>query len=190
MTDAPPPRSDNKFDTLDALATASGMDAAGVLIRGAVAQPHHLTLNDLRTLPAIATGPVTINTLRTGRILRTIGDYRGAALASVLGMVSLVLPQRADFKRMVLIARADDGYAAVFSWHEVFNSPLADRLIVAYEQDGQILDPEQGPLLLVAAADRATGPRHVKRLASIEARLLTPQAPQAPRATHHAAPPI
>ena len=73
-------------------------------------------------------------------------------------------------KKMAIIAGASDGYKVVFSWNEIFNSPIGDGVIVFFEKDGFPLADDEGRIALVSTKDLRTGPRHVKWLQSIEVR--------------------
>ena len=71
---------------------------------------------------------------------------------------------------MAIIATASDGYKVVFSWSEVFNSPLGEGVIVFFEKDGVPLADDEGRIAMVSTKDIRTGPRHVKWLQAIEVR--------------------
>jgi hypothetical protein len=62
----------------------------------------------------------------------------------------------------VIEAVATDGYRAVFSWGELFNSSLGDQVLVISTQDGKALDAAAGPLALRSLGDLRPGPRHVR----------------------------
>jgi len=66
------------------------------------------------------------------------------------------------------VAEGHEGYRALFSWGEVFNSPLGKGIVVAYDHVGTHLPPHAGPFALLARHDLATGPRYVRGLRSIE----------------------
>ena len=75
-----------------------------------------------------------------------------------------------DQRGWVFDAIATDGYRAVFSWGELFNSDAGEQVLVIVAQDGKALDDREGPLALRALADRRPGPRHVRNLCAIVAR--------------------
>lgn len=62
---------------------------------------------------------------------------------------------------------ATDGYRAVFSWGELFNSVLGNEVIVVRAVDGRPLDAYAGPLALRSLADLRPGPRHVRNLCGV-----------------------
>jgi DMSO/TMAO reductase YedYZ molybdopterin-dependent catalytic subunit len=96
--------------------------------------------------------------------------YRGVRLRDVLNKAVVQAPDRHDVKKMVIIATASDGYKVVFSWSELFNSPLGDNVLVLFEKDGAPLGNEEGRIALISGSDLHTGPRHVKWLRSLEIR--------------------
>jgi DMSO/TMAO reductase YedYZ molybdopterin-dependent catalytic subunit len=71
------------------------------------------------------------------------------------------------------VVSASDGYQVVFSWAELFISPVGDSVLIAYARDGAALSPDEGPIALVAGSDTRPA-RHVKWLQSIEIRTAAP----------------
>ena len=76
------------------------------------------------------------------------------------------------FRKSIVVATARDGYKAVFSWAELYLTPIGDGVYVVYERDGAPLLPAEGPLTLVSLADASPGPRHVKWLQGIDVRMI------------------
>ena len=72
----------------------------------------------------------------------------------------------------MVIVTASDGYHAIFSWAELYLSPIGEGAMIVYERDGAPLADNEGPLALVSLKDLRPGPRHVKWLKSIELRVL------------------
>ena len=68
---------------------------------------------------------------------------------------------------MAIIATASDGYKAVFSWNELFNSANGQGVIIIYQRDGLPLDEKAGQIALISTRDLATGPRFVKWIKEI-----------------------
>ena len=76
-----------------------------------------------------------------------------------------------DWRSTVAVA-ATDGYRVVFSWPELFNSPLGAQVLVLFERDGQALPAQEGRIALISRGDARIGPRHVRCLRSIDVRVL------------------
>jgi hypothetical protein len=111
--------------------------------------------------------------------LRGIGSRRGVATAQGYAGVRLVdvLEEariRSDvpraLRRTYIVAIATDGYQAVFSWGELFNTAIGRDVIVAVDRDALPLRDGEGRFALVSLADLRPGPRHVKWLARIDVR--------------------
>lgn len=111
--------------------------------------------------------------------LREIGKRREFAKVGPYGGVRLVdLLEEADIRRDVpralrrtyVVATATDGYQAVFSWGELYNSPIGRGALVAVDRDGVPLRDGEGRFALVSLADDKPGPRHVKWLTRIDVR--------------------
>jgi hypothetical protein len=99
-----------------------------------------------------------------------IGVPVAAIVAGVMGDDLHAREQRG----WVFDAVATDGYRAVFSWGELFNTDAGQQVLVIVAQDGRPLDAREGPLALRALADRRPGPRHVRNLCAVIVRPLPP----------------
>lgn len=87
---------------------------------------------------------------------------RGVPLCALIAEAEPAFEQRTDFKRVTVVAESLDGYRALFSWNELFNTPVGDGVLVAWP-DGR----PDGPCALLSLHDRASGPRFVQGLASV-----------------------
>jgi DMSO/TMAO reductase YedYZ molybdopterin-dependent catalytic subunit len=146
--------------------------AARIDIGGAVERPLSLDLAALREFASVRIAPFDLVCFSTGRYIRPMGSYRGVLLRALLDAAGVRRPDSTDFKRTVFLAQAHDGYAVTFSWHELFNSPIGEQAIVAYECADEQLDVERGLPVLVSGADTVHAPRHMKRLVRVDAHIL------------------
>lgn len=151
-------------------ADASHMSHA-LAVTGKVETPLTLTVADLRRLPPANGGRLDV-TRHNGDKAETINHYRGVRLRDILDRAVLDAPGHNDVKKLAIIATATDGYAAVFSWSELYNAPASQGVVVYYEKNGKALDDSDGEIALISAQDLRTGPRHVKWLDRIEVRKL------------------
>lgn len=88
--------------------------------------------------------------------------YEGVPLAALIHEAEPAFEVRTDFKRVVIVAESVEGYKALFSWNELFNTDIGSGVWVAWNPEA----PE-GPFALLSTADHATGPRYVQRLAAV-----------------------
>ena len=110
--------------------------------------------------------------------LRAIAQRRGTAAAGGYAGLRLTdLLDEADIRRdahqalrRTYVATASDGYLAVFSWGELFNTSNGTSVMVAFERDGLPLRDGEGRIALVSLADKRIGPRYVKWLSRIDVR--------------------
>jgi hypothetical protein len=65
-------------------------------------------------------------------------------------------------------AESREGYRALFSWNELFNSSLGDGVLLAWHAPHAPLPERAGPFALTSLHVRATGPRYVQRLATVD----------------------
>lgn len=93
---------------------------------------------------------------------------RAVRLGDLVERAQPAFERRTDFKRVAVVAEGAEGYRALFSWAEIFNSPLGTGILVAFEWPGQALPSNAGPFAVLAQHDLATGPRYVRGLRSIE----------------------
>lgn len=135
------------------------------------AAPRALRRSDLEALP-----PRSVGTRRTVerdgvRDEQTL-TYDGWLLRDVLTLAGFDAAGRRDTRTWVIEATATDGYRAVFSWGELYNSALGEQVYVIGSQDGRPLDATAGPLALRSLADLRPGPRHVRNLCALSVRPL------------------
>ncbi|AMM17937.1 MAG: molybdopterin-dependent oxidoreductase [Pseudomonadota bacterium] len=149
-------------------------DAKTVIsLEGDFLRPLTVDLAEFRQQPAVVSDPFDLRCYTTNRFIRSVDTYRGVLLKDLILRAGLQPEPAGQFKRTVFIAVAQDGYAVIFSWHELFNTPVGERVIVAYECGGRTITSEEGAPILFSGADILPAPRHVKRLARIVARVLT-----------------
>jgi DMSO/TMAO reductase YedYZ molybdopterin-dependent catalytic subunit len=154
-------------------ASPSASPSAGVEsieIRGEVANPGIVTLADAQALPA-ETVDVTYLMDDGSEEAHT---YTGAHLWDVLQLAEPLID--ADLPEtslsMYIVLTAADGYVVVLSLGEIDPEFGGYPYLLAWDQDGQPLSSERGPLMLVPSGDRSEG-RYIYSLVSIEVRTIT-----------------
>lgn len=139
--------------------------APALTIGGGVERSLALTVENLRQRPSTELAEVRVAGKFGSRSV-----VRGVRLRDLLKEAGIVTHDNNTVKKLAIIASADDKYAVVFSWNELFNARAGENVLVLFERDGQPLPHAEGPLALLSADDLRTGPRHVKWLRSIEVR--------------------
>ncbi|HZI83174.1 MAG TPA: molybdopterin-dependent oxidoreductase [Casimicrobiaceae bacterium] len=157
-----------------ALVQSQGAVTTTLTVKGSVEREITLSLDDLERLPAQRMDDVRSvrDAAGTAPSSETARHYVGCLLRDVLERAKPVERKRMDFRKSAVIATASDGYRVVFSWAELYLSPIGDGVLVVYERDGARLDDSEGRIALVSLKDTRPGPRHVKWLQSVELRVL------------------
>lgn len=140
-----------------------------IIVSGAVEHKLTLRVEDLRQFPPQQVGEVPV-VCQSGTDMGKLENLKGVLLRDILEKAAVVSHDHNDVKKMAIIAIASDGYKVVFSWSEVFNSPIGEGVLVFYERDGLPLTDDEGRIAMVSTKDIRTGPRHVKWLKDIEVR--------------------
>ncbi len=139
-------------------------------IGGAVRNKTKVPAESLRASSLVGEmGPVPL-TVRGGEVRRTLTGYRGIKLTDLLDQAQFEPSDHNALKRSYIIARASDDYTVVFSWSELYNTPIGAGVLVLVEKDSEAIPTTEGPLALISRLDLLTGPRHVRWLTAIEVR--------------------
>ena len=135
---------------------------------GNVAQTLSLMVADLKRYPAHQVEYVPRNSTEekgAGPARR----YTGCLLRDVLAAAKPTESKPRELRKSYVVATASDEYEVVFSWAELFVSPVGDSVLVVYERDGAPIPDDEGRIALIAVTD--TSPvRHVKWLRSLALR--------------------
>lgn len=164
---APPLSSSAVAATATAQELADAKPSHEVRVSGAVKNARAFDLAALQQLTADNSGPMDV-ICASGAVVGTVNNFRGARLTDVLDAAGLDFEGHKDDRRMVVVARATDGYTVTFSWNELYNTMVGEEVLIAWEKDGKPLEPHEGQLLLISGKDIKTGPRHVRNLNALE----------------------
>jgi hypothetical protein len=136
-------------------------------VQGAGLAPQVLTATDLAALPAVSLTLRQSVSSGPGADTERSVTYSGHLLRDLLLNAGLGGPADRAARVTTVELVATDGYRAVFSWGELFNTAIGDRVLVITAQDGRPLDSVAGPTALRSLADLRSGPRHVRNLCAV-----------------------
>ncbi len=137
------------------------------IVSGAVKAEKVISLADLKKLKTHELGDVAIlNHLGAKKSVET--KVKGVLLKEALASLEFDVTSPKYLSEFYFAAKATDGYTVIFSWNEIFNSILGDKIFVVLERDGKTLEQMDDRILLLSTGDLNTGRRHVKGLARIE----------------------
>lgn len=142
-------------------------NGAPLRVVGRVASDLSLSIETLRAMDCLEIDNLPM-ICGSGEPKGRIGNIRGVLLADVINRAEVLAPEHNDTKKMFVVAASDDGYKAVFSWQEIFNSPNGDSILVVLERNGQPLYHGCGGVDLLSGRDHLTGPRYVRQLTTVE----------------------
>jgi hypothetical protein len=142
-------------------------NGAPLRVVGRVASDLSLSIETLRAMDCLEIDNLPM-ICGSGEPKGRIGNIRGVLLADVINRAEVLAPEHNDTKKMFVVAASDDGYKAVFSWQEIFNSPNGDSILVVLEKNGQPLYDGCGGVDLLSGRDHLTGPRYVRQLKTVE----------------------
>ncbi len=145
-------------------ATAPNTDEFEIV--GKVNTTKKITLADLGKYPTQNLADVVI-TNHLGEKKGVAKQLRGVLVLDVLKSVDFQAETPRVLSEFYLTFIGADGYKAVFSWNEIFNSPTGKNLYFITEKAGQPLTEMEDRIILIAPNDFKTGRRFVKRLAKI-----------------------
>ena len=107
-------------------------------------------------------------TNQRGEFKKEYRNVEGVAMLKILEKIKITVEKPKELNEYYLIFRASDGYAAVFSWNEIFNTEIGKSLYVVTMADGKNLTESSDRILTISTRDFNTGRRHIKNLCSIE----------------------
>ena len=135
-------------------------------IYGTVRTERIFSLTDLQKFPVVDLGEV--NTSCSSRKKNIVQGVKGVLLKSVMDSVAFAPEQKQRLNALYLRCVAKDGYTVVFSFGELYNSPVGNQLYLVTAQNGSTATHSENSLLLLSLADIKPGSRNIKWLEAIE----------------------
>jgi hypothetical protein len=142
-----------------------------ILVEGFVAAPRVFTAGELRQRAQATIEDVSV-ICGSGRIKEQGRRLTGVLLRDLLDEAQIFIREHEGPNMTYIVAFGTDGYHALFSWHEIFNTAVGDGLLVSMQKDGKPLDENEGEFCLVSTRDERPGPRRIRYLCRVEVRHL------------------
>ena len=105
-------------------------------ISGAVKNEVVISISDLLKYKQVHLGDVVVKKHR-GDALDTIKGLSGILLRSLLDSVAIADENPKSYNEYYITLVASDGYKNVYSWNEIFNTPVGDHIYIITEMDGK-----------------------------------------------------
>lgn len=138
-------------------------------IRGKIKQEITITETDLKKYTTQTIGTVNI-TNHKGDLKGKAKDMTGILLRDILQNVVLDEENPKFFSEYYFVCVGSDKYKVVFSWNELFNTAVSQKVFIVTQKDGHNMLNNEDGILMISSEDFRTGRRFVKNLESIQVR--------------------
>lgn len=138
-----------------------------VVIAGKIKTELRFALHDLQHMPVQSIPNVQL-TSHEGVAKGIVKELKGFPLKVLLDKIEWVNAKPKELNSYYLTFKATDGYTVVFSWNELFNTPIGNNLFVITEKDGKKLPDMSERILVVSTSDLQIGRRYIKGLSQIQ----------------------
>ena len=102
---------------------------------------------------------------KSGNVKDASSSYEGVLLKDVIDTIKTKSSDPKMHNSLAVSVIGDDGYEAVFSYHELFNTLNGNGVLLSKTKNGKTY--KDGWYYLVSANDIKTGPRHVWEVKAI-----------------------
>lgn len=136
-------------------------------ISGDVMSPVIIQIADLKKWKVVPIGDVTI-TNHLGEKKSEARGLKGVLLKDVVSSAEINSESPKVLSEFYFVCKANDGYTVVYSWNELFNTAVGDKVFIVTEKNGKPASAMEDAILMISPKDFKTGRRQVKSLASIE----------------------
>jgi hypothetical protein len=151
----------------NAISGSAPLPAGAIRVIGRVREPLVLSIEELCGMETESAEDIAVN-CGEGTPVGKIESCRGVLLENVIARAPVIKEDHNDTKKMFIVASASDGYKAVFSWQEIFNTQIGGGIMVLIEKNGKPLSADAGGVDLISLQDLFSGPRYVRGLETIE----------------------
>jgi len=152
--------------------------STGAIAQETITQTHQFTI----TGKVKATSVITMDSLNSFQ-LRDIGDIKvtdhtgafkhqddqlkGVLLKDILNHSQWDISSPKLFSRLYFTCVGIDGYKVVYSWNELFNTPVGDNVYIIMEKNGTKADQLPASIQMASMLDFKTGRRYLHNLDKI-----------------------
>lgn len=138
-------------------------------IKGKVKQEMTVGEAELKKYSTQTFGTISI-TNHKGEIKGKAKDMSGILLRDILQNVLLDEDNPKLLSEYYFVCIGSDNYKVVFSWNELFNTAISQKVFIVTQKDGKNMLNNEDGILMIASEDFRTGRRFVKNLESIQVR--------------------
>jgi hypothetical protein len=133
-------------------------------IKGLVAKESVITMDSLNSYPLKEIGDIKV-TDHTGAFKHADEKLKGVLLKDILNHSTWTIAGGPHmFSSLYFTCMGSDGYAVVYSWNELFNTPVGDQVYIILEKNGIKADNLKESLQMTSMTDFKTGRRYLHNL--------------------------
>lgn len=136
-------------------------------ITGSVKNVRTVTLADITKMPQADLGDISLKN-KKGEDKGTLRSLKGVLLKDILADAEIVAARHKNYSELCVVLTASDGYSNVYSWNELFNTPVGEKVYIITEQNSTSISAMSERILVMSLADKNSGSRHLKGLQKIE----------------------
>lgn len=136
-------------------------------IKGLVAKESVITMDSLNSYPLKTIGDIKV-TDHTGAFKHADEKLKGVLLKDILGHSTWAVSGGPHmFSSLYFTCIGSDGYTVVYSWNELFNTPVGDQVYIILEKNGIKAADLKESLQMASMSDYKTGRRYLHNLDKI-----------------------
>lgn len=91
----------------------------------------------------------------------------GIPIKTILENVKFDVESPKVLSELYFVFEAIDGYKAVYSWNEIYNSSTGENIYLVTQKDGKMINEMEDRILVICTSDFKTGRRNLKGLSKI-----------------------
>ena len=148
------------------LAQSYGTQTHQFSITGKVKKGSVITMDSLNSYPLKTIGDIKV-TDHTGTFKHQDDQLKGVLLKDILSHSQWAVANPKLFSTIYFTCVGSDGYKVVYSWNELFNTPVGDNVYIIMEKNGVKADQLPASLQMASMLDFKTGRRHMSNISKI-----------------------
>ena len=135
-------------------------------ITGAIKKESVITMDSLNSYALKEIGDIKV-TDHVGNFKHGDDKLKGVLLKDILSHSQLAASSPKLFSQFYFVCTGSDGYKVVYSWNELFNTPVGDNVYILMEKNGVKADKLPESLQMASMLDMKTGRRYLHNLDKI-----------------------
>ena len=138
-------------------------------ITGKVKNKLVVTAAQLQAMPQVDLGEVEVKNHR-GEKKGSADKMKGVLLKTLLDSAGTLADKPKELSEYYYVFVASDGYKNVYSWNELFNTEIGDKVYIVTSMGDKDLKDMKQRILVISNGDTNTGRRYLRGLDRIEVR--------------------